>query len=367
MGKSEMETQTKNITEAKGEKTISEVTNEKEIQNKKETESKEKIILNSEEKPALDNSVEVRVIPSTETKDASIVDSKKDLVLEKYGEVKDIPSKVESVREETESYISSNTEVENESKEFSNEGKPDLSEVSIANKENEAEPVDDYGTVLDPSILLDESKNESMIDDKSDADNCELKNKDKNSVEDITEKEQEDITEKEQDDILSEQESKDVSNTVQEQDDMSAKLQNKDNVNEIDSKEQEENIAEKQNIEELSSSSSSLSNKLFVIAEEECDECENGSVECQKHGDKMGSPKRRNSEEIVSELGTPTKKLRTEEPAVATPTRRSRRRSMSEEPTISTPTRNRRKSITEEPKVSTPSRTSTRRKSITQL
>merc|ERR1712008_630191 len=57
--KSEMETQTKNITEAKGEKTISEVTNEKEIQNKKETESKEKIILNSEEKPALDNSVEV--------------------------------------------------------------------------------------------------------------------------------------------------------------------------------------------------------------------------------------------------------------------------------------------------------------------
>jgi len=359
--KSEMESQTKNIAEAKDENIISEVKNEKEIQNKKETEVKEN--------PAQDKSEEEKVIPSTETKDASIVDSKEDLVQEKSGEVKAISSNVESVLEGTKSNDSSNTEVKNESEEISNEGKPDLSEVSTADK-NESEPVDDYGTVLDPSILLDESKNESMLDDKSDADNCELKNEDKNGAEDqsedITKKEQEDITEREQDDILSEQESKDVSDNVQEQDDVSAKLQNKDSVNEMDSKEQEESLAEKQNGGELSSSSTSLSNKLFVITEEECDECENGSGECQKHSNKMGSPKRRNSEETVAELGTP-KKLRTEEPAVATPTRRSRRRSMSEEPTISTPTRNRRKSITEEPKVSTPTRTSTRRKSISQL
>ncbi|CAL4073789.1 unnamed protein product [Meganyctiphanes norvegica] len=361
--------QNKNQIKAKDE---SKIETKAKSKSKNQTETKEESKNQTEEK---DDSKK-----QAETKDENIL-SFQEISAQKSVEVKEVPSKVESVQAEAEPSHFSNTEDKKES----NDAKTELP-VTTSNAENEAEPEDEYGFVLDTSIILDESKNESMLEDKSDKEETELKTENKNNDEDrkknITEMEQESGIIETKENISPKQESKQILNTSQEQvekikDTKEEPEQEKDITNDVQEQcdsssnvkkeeEQENKAVENQISEELSSTSSSLTSKLGVIAEEECDECENGS-DCKKHGVKLGSPKRKNSEDMKVELGTP-KKLRTEEPVVGTPTRRSRRRSVSEEPTISTPTRSsRRKSISEEPTVVTPSRTSTRRRSITQL
>lgn len=271
---------------------------------------------------------EVKRETETQNKDQDM--AKIDLILNsRANKVKEFPSKVESSPAETEPKDSSTTD-DKQKEAIAETSLPPVTTSNTVNEETE-----DFGTVLETSILSDEAKNESILEEKSDENDLV-----EDVKEEITEEVQENKNNVETNEILPE-DSKDNSNTEQEK---------------VDS--------------EIPSSvelSSSLSSKLAVISEEECDVCENGSGECEKHN-ASGSPKRKNSGDLKVELGTP-KKIRTEEPAVGTPSRRSRRRSVSEEPsTISTPTRtSRRKSISEEPTVSTPTRISGRRKSITQL